>query len=288
MINRRSARALVTGAIAVVGLVVALPRMTGCLVKEYCFDNQDCPGNELCDPATGTCHLECVSDDECGGIGFTCEENVCEFTGGEGELTCPDGMVPILAVFCIDVWEASRPDATLDSAGTNGAWATSRRGVIPWYDRDPEVGMNQAIASAACEAANKRLCSAQEWRAVCRGSDDLDYCYGDDYDALACNGIDTYCTCDGEDPYPHCYLECGADFHVMPTGSFPRCTNGFGVWDINGNVWEIVAADDGFDHYRGGAYNCTDSEQLHHCDYDATWNPSAKGFRCCADGILTP
>jgi formylglycine-generating enzyme required for sulfatase activity len=144
--------------------------------------------------------------------------------------------------------------------------------------------MNQAIASAACAAADKRLCTMQEWRVVCRGPDDLDYCYGNDFDPLTCNGIDTYCTCEEEDPYPHCYLECGADFHVMPTGSFPDCTNSYGVWDINGNVWEIVASDDGLDHYRGGAYNCRDSEQLHHCDYDATWDPSAKGFRCCADG----
>jgi formylglycine-generating enzyme required for sulfatase activity len=92
-------------------------------------------------------------------------------------------------------------------------------------------------------------------------------------------------------PYPHCYNQvsnegggpCGAAFRVMPTGSFPDCVNAYGVYDINGNVWEIVDTDDGLEHFRGGAYNCGDSEMLHKCDYDATWGPSAKGFRCCKD-----
>jgi hypothetical protein len=51
---------------------------------------------------------------------------------------------------------------------------------------------------------------------------------------------------------------------------------------MNGNVWEVVHSTDGQDHFRGGAYNCLDSEALHRCDYDATWGPSARGFRCCA------
>jgi formylglycine-generating enzyme required for sulfatase activity len=263
--------------------LVVLTSASGCVVKEHCFDNAHCPGNQRCDMATGTCHPECVEDSDCGGSGFTCEEDVCEFTGGTEPLTCPAEMVSIADAFCMDRWEASRADATVDSPGTEGR-ATSRPGVIPWYDADAQVGMNQAIASAACAAAHKRLCTAQEWRVVCRGPDDLDYCYGDAFDPVACNSIDAYCTCEDEEPFAHCYLECGADFHVMPTGSFSSCTNAYGIWDINGNVWEIVAYDDGLDHYRGGAYNCRDSEQLHHCDYEATWDPSAKGFRCCADG----
>jgi hypothetical protein len=45
-------------------------------------------------------------------------------------------------------------------------------------------------------------------------------------------------------------------------------------------VWELV--DDGTPqgHFRGGAYNCIDSETLHRCDYVGT-NILAKGFRCC-------
>jgi len=72
--------------------------------------------------------------------------------------------------------------------------------------------------------------------------------------------------------------ECGAAFKVQPTGSFPDCTNEYGVYDINGNVWELDSSSDG--HYRGGAYNCSDSEYLHRCTFFSK-NISAKGFRCC-------
>ncbi|HCF57506.1 MAG TPA: hypothetical protein DFS52_05880, partial [Myxococcales bacterium] len=83
-----------------------------------------------------------------------------------------------------------------------------------------------------------------------------------------CNGIDAFCNCSSTScsavpacPYPHCYNQaspdgtggpCGAGFHVMPTGSFPDCTNAFGVFDINGNVWEAVEplVPDGLEHFR--------------------------------------
>jgi formylglycine-generating enzyme required for sulfatase activity len=55
------------------------------------------------------------------------------------------------------------------------------------------------------------------------------------------------------------------------------------VYDINGNVWELADTNDGLEHFRGGAYNCSDSEALHRCDHDGTWGPSARGFRCCKD-----
>ena len=68
-----------------------------------------------------------------------------------------------------------------------------------------------------------------------------------------------------------------------PTGNSPNCASDYGVYDLNGNVWEVVDHGDNKEHFRGGAYNCYNSEQLHRCDYDADWGPSAKGFRCCKD-----
>ena len=102
------------------------------------------------------------------------------------------------------------------------------------------------------------------------------------------HGIDTFCYCDpGSNcqdadpcPYSHCYWDCGAAFHPAATGTFPGCTNGYGLFDINGNAWERVADGAG----RGGAFNCGDSEALHRCDYVADWGLEAKpnfGFRCC-------
>jgi hypothetical protein len=271
-------------------LLPALRASTGCLKR--CDVHADCPEG-VCDEVSGFCvEAECARDEDCGGAPFECVERACEIVCGEEPLSCPDGMVPVCGAYCIDSYEASRPDATAGSAGSDESMAVSQPGVIPWYDSDGESGMNAAIASAACEAAGKRLCSPFEWAVVCATTQGLRYSYGEEYSASTCNGIDTFCDCDqdgepdGDDAYPHCRDDCPADYHVMPTGSFPDCTNELGAFDINGNVWELVTSTDGQNHYRGGAYNCSDSEHLHQCAYDGVENggfPSAKGFRCCAD-----
>lgn len=191
---------------------------------------------------------------------------------------CPPEMVTVTvaatsAVSCIDRWEASRTDATAQTQGTT-AVAASQAGVLPWYP------VNLATAQTACAAAGKRLCTPAEWFDACRGPDQTAYSYGNDYVADTCNGIDAFCACT---PYPKCIYTCGGDFHPVPTGSFAKCTNAWGVFDINGNVWELVDWGDGIEHFRGGAFNCSDSAALHRCDYDATWGPSARGFRCCRD-----
>jgi hypothetical protein len=175
---------------------------------------------------------------------------------------CPPLMASV-GDFCIDLYEASRGDATATSAGSDGTQAYSSAGVLPW-----QVASN-AEAAGACAAAGKRLCSPAEWQIACEGPDQTTYAYGDRYSATTCNGIDTFAN---------------YNFHLTATGSFPGCTNAWGVFDMNGNVWEHVAG--GTDlTVRGGAYNCSDSVTYHRCDYvPTTWSPSAKGFRCCADG----
>ncbi|MBT3222875.1 MAG: SUMF1/EgtB/PvdO family nonheme iron enzyme [Proteobacteria bacterium] len=247
-----------------------------CIVKEVCYTDSDCLDNRVCNLGTGQCEYECSSDEQCG-FSFACVDHTCEFSCDDVPLDCPLGMASICGAFCIDIYEASRKDATESSAGSDSSSAMSQAGVLPWYTSDSSK-MNREVAEAACQAADKRLCTPSEWEVVCSGLDGLNYCYSNTYDPVVCNGIDTFCECD---PYPHCYDTCGAEFHVMPTGSFAGCTNAFGIFDINGNVWEVVDSSDGLDHYRGGAYNCANSEKLHACSYDATWNPSAKGFRCC-------
>ena len=267
----------------------------GCLVQERCAEDRDCLDGQTCDLLSGECvEGECQEDQDCGGVPFTCVEHRCVATCSDELRDCPDGMVSVCGAYCFDVYEASRPDATADDPGTDASRAVSQAGVLPWYSSDSTSGMNPVIAAAACDAAGKRLCTPQEWELVCATLDELNYSYGDAYSASICNGIDTFCDCDadgepdGEEAYPHCRDACDTDFHPTPTGSFTGCTNAFGAFDVNGNVWEVVATDDGHAHYRGGAYNCSDSERLHRCDYDGVESggfPSAKGFRCCADGV---
>ncbi len=202
----------------------------------------------------------------------------------EEESPCPADMAAVSDNLCMDRYEASRPDASAVSGGSDTSYATSRLGVIPWYP------VTLPIARAACENAGKRLCSATEWETTCHGEANTVYNYGDEYIADICNGIDAFCYCDEGSvcaetevcPYPHCRSVCGANFHSMPTGSFAGCVTSEGLVDLHGNVWELVDAGDDQEHYRGGAYNCSNSELLHRCDYDGR-NISAKGFRCCKD-----
>ncbi len=227
---------------------------------QRCYENEDCKAPRVCSPS-GQCVYECSFDPDCG-EGFQCVEHRCA-PHSTVTIACPDDMVNVSDVFCVDRYEASRPDATSTSAGTDSAEARSVAGVIPWQVTD------NAAAEAACAAAGKRLCTSEEWRLACKGPDSTIYSYGDSYDPETCNGIDAF----GR-----------KNFHLAPTGSFSGCTNEWGLFDINGNLWEHIAG--GSDQtVRGGAHNCGDSAALHKCDYvPGNWSPSALGFRCC----LTP
>lgn len=217
-----------------------------------------------------------------------CLDGLC-VGGAQDPCVCPEGMV-VADGFCIDQYEASRPDATPWSMGGDTSRATSREGVIPWFP------IERAAALVACEAAGKRLCTVDEIGTACAGPEGRTYPYGDTYVAEACNGIDAFCYCDSGPcataptcPYPRCYDRapdgsaggCGAAFGVRPTGSFPGCVNAYGAYDLSGNVWELVDLGTATSWYRGGAFNCLDSESLHRCGglYQGI---SARGFRCCA------
>ena len=246
--------------VALTALCVGLLQLfgSGCAVDEKCFDNGDCEEPKVCD-AQGQCVYECDNDKDCG-IGFLCRGHLCEPAAGDEPLDCPQGSASVLDSYCIDIYEASRPDATAEDFGVDESYATSRVGVLPWKE------LNNESAQQACVAAGKQLCTPQQWQFACRGPYDTDYAYGDDYDPYSCNGIDAF----GDNKQ-----------HLTPSGSFPECTNGFGVYDLNGNLWEQVAAGN-VTKVRGGAYNCRDSAKLHQCDYvPETWAPLAVGFRCC-------
>jgi len=273
-------------AVALLGLnTVGLP---GCQLDSVCYSREDCPDGQFCDTDSGQCVAgECLVDADCGPL-FVCDDGHC-VPSGTGPSDCPEGMVSVADAYCIDIYEASRPDATEVSHGSDGSYATSRPGVVPW-----QVGSNRE-AQQACEAAGKDLCAEAEWTSACRGPDLLVYAYGDAYNPTTCNGIDKYCHCDQGScrgispcPFPRCYDLCGADFHLNPTGVLPECTNTYAVFDMNGNLWEHVKGGDET-RVRGGAFNCADSRNLHRCDYiPTTWAPSARGFRCCWRPELEP
>jgi len=262
--------------------LVALVGATGCLVEERCHEDRDCPGVKLCNMENGSCYYECKVDEDCEGDAFYCEGHTCHLHCDNAELSCPGGMASVCGAFCIDVYEASRPDATAQSAGSDSSMAVSQPGVIPWHSGNLSV----AQAIAACTAAGKRLCTGQEWEAACAGTDEQVYVYGNEYDLTTCNGVENWC-----DPecgiYQWCHMDCPIDNTITPTGSFSGCTNEFGIFDMSGNTWEAVSDTDGADHFRGGAHDCGDPALAHRCDYDGVAAgpfPATRGFRCCADG----
>ncbi len=255
MIFRRSILSM-----SLCGFVILFALWThGCLVEEKCFQNADCDSPKICD-ADGECVYECDNSGDCS-EGFTCENHECvPGASSEEPLDCPEGMASIADAYCMDVYEASRPDATANNPGEDGSSANSMEGVLPWRVTDNDEGR------AACEAAGKSLCTSDQWRFACRGSNDLNYAYGNSYDPDICNGLDTF--------------GLGSQ-HLLPTGSFSECVNAWGVYDLNGNLWEHTKGGDDT-KVRGGAYNCSDSRTFHRCDYiPQTWTPSALGFRCC-------
>lgn len=285
-VPRQSSGRLLAPFALCLGLLLA--PLEGCKIQQSCYGDRDCTGIQVCDVASGACVWECEQDSDCDGFNFTCEDHSCQFQCLEGELDCPEGMADICGAYCIDKYEASRPDATADHGGSDESMPLSQPGVIPWYNGV----LVPAQAHAACQTAGKRLCSPQEWEVVCSDIGERVYIYGDEYDPSTCNGIDTYCDPDDCGVYPGCYHDCPhSNYHAMPTGSFPDCTNPFGIFDMSGNVWEAVLTDDGVDHFHGGANNCGDSQLAHQCAYDglaAGTFPTDRGFRCCSNGTGSP
>lgn len=185
--------------------------------------------------------------------------------GDDPELTSPDEEVCLErrdgGRFCIDVYEASRRDATSTSAGTEEGMTVSLQGRLPWI----EVTWEEA--EAACGRRGKRLCTLDEWVDACDGQvgpGGRIFAYGDARDTTICN------------------TEGGP---IEPGGARDGCRSLRGTSDQSGNVWEWTGSSRAAAAARGGSFR---SSQTHRCD---SVLPGAMldvpndeiGFRCCRD-----
>jgi len=218
-----------------------------------------------------------------------------------GRYRCPAGMVEIPQVgkdrsFCIDRWEASLVE--VGSAGEapfspfvpvdgHRVRAVSTPNVLP-------QGYISAVQAAdACKASGKRLCSLGEWRRACRGPERRAYGYGDRREPGRCNdrGKNPVITLYGRGRWNWTTMNRPElnqlDGTLARTGAHEGCTNGYGVYDMVGNLHEWVADRDGT--FSGGYYQ--DVASVGHgegCGYvttahEARYHDYSTGFRCCAD-----
>jgi formylglycine-generating enzyme len=214
---------------------------------------------------------------------------------------CPANMASVDDRFCVDKYEASlvemlpggeeRPFPFYVPVDGHKVRAVSEKGVYP------QGYISGTEAAAACKASGKRLCKPQEWKTACKGPEKLQYGYSNAKKAGACNDH-------GRSPigfYFAANVANGSAFSsnkimndpqlnqlpgtLAETGAHESCSNGYGVYDMVGNIHEWV--DDPAGTFQGGYYldtekngeGCgyrTDAHEVWYHDYST-------GFRCCAD-----
>jgi formylglycine-generating enzyme required for sulfatase activity len=201
--------------------------------------------------------------------------------------------------FCIDRYEASTVEIRDDgSTAPHSPFlpvtglrvrAVSKKSVVP------QAYISRNESEAACKEAGKRLCADNEWVTACKGPAATKYPYGDERKAGYC--VDTQRV----SPLNRLFLGLGGGRYLQEpmndprlnqvpgtlaaTGSFSRCTNGFHVYDMVGNVHEWTADPNGT--FRGGYYLDTRING-EGCEYRTVAHPASyhdysTGFRCCAD-----
>jgi formylglycine-generating enzyme len=218
---------------------------------------------------------------------------------------CPLGMGTIRGGYCIDLYEASLVQVTPDAQ--ERPW--------PYYDVVPADAVVRAVsvpgvypqgyisgikARDACERSGKRLCTPEEWRTACIGPEGTIFPYGNVREVGRCNDNGRSSMrffnpqLDSKPEHKWLWGFAGnmadprlnqLDGTVTRTGERAGCTNGYGVFDMVGNLHEWVDDPNGTfqggyyldTHLNGdGCYYRTTAHPMSHLDYST-------GFRCCAD-----
>lgn len=215
--------------------------------------------------------------------------------------SCPAEMASVDNRFCVDRWEGSLVEELAD--GNEVAWPPFRA-IEPGHtvravsrpEVYPQGYISGAQAASACAAAGKRLCEPVEWRAACVGPKQETFGYGSERVAGRCND-------EGRSPMMRYYPNFMSPWAMVgmkemndprlnqlagslaPTGSHEDCTNGYGVYDMVGNLHEWTSDPHGT--FQGGYYLDThmngDGCSYRTVAHDVTYHDYSTGFRCCAD-----
>lgn len=247
-------------------------------------------------------------------------------------IRCPADMVAVGGRVCVDRFEMALVDATTGQAwppffppsearaqsianvyetlrtqslpGSLGrelaipeppAWSISPRARSA-RGQTPQGYLSSVEAAAACESAEKRLCTEAEWVLACRGEEQRDFPYGARYEQGACNV--------NRESHPAFLLHGNAArYHDDPrnslvafegapllrsTGTTGRCVSKWGddgIYDMVGNLDEWVASARGV--FVGGFYSrgtksgCRSRVSAHPNGY----SDYSTGSRCCRDPL---
>jgi serine/threonine protein kinase len=143
----------------------------------------------------------------------------------------------------------------------------------PGPGRRPKTGVNFYTAKKLCEKKGKRLCTEQEWERACKGSRNIRFPYGNNFDANRCNTR----TKDDQNR------------SITSSGRFRKCYSPYGVYDMSGNAAEWTSSryrsSSSSRVIRGGSAKRPDWAVR--CASRSARSPSSGkstlGFRCCAD-----
>jgi formylglycine-generating enzyme len=158
----------------------------------------------------------------------------------------------------------------------------------------PEVMNRFHQAELKCAAVGKRLCTETEWSMACEGPKLLPFPYGYVRDTKKCHGDMEWDGPDMKKVAARDPTELARLWKGKRNGSQPECVSDYGVYDLPGNVDEVVSSESfhlpgykgkfdsvhtGGPWYKGTRNQCRPKIYTH----DEAFYYYFLGFRCCAE-----